>query len=160
MSDTNILNSTPAFRHVILHFDRIENSNSKQQQRRIESLFKYCNRCILHVKSLKEHYSYHHPLNSNINEHDEETNFGDLKRNNYHQTNDSKRMSLFIRICNSSFILANNHRSYPIKFDRNKQLPMATIRRRQTTPNNYEQVRLTRKLYLLKYRVWIILGSY
>ncbi len=68
---------------MILHFDRIENSNNKQQ-RRIESLFKYCNRCILHVKSLKEHYNYHHPLNTNI---DEENN---LKRNNYHQTNDSK----------------------------------------------------------------------
>jgi len=73
---------------VILHFDRIENSNSKQQ-RRIESLFKYCNRCILHVKSLKEHYNYHHPLNTNINGQNTEEN--NLKRNNYHhQTNDSK----------------------------------------------------------------------
>ncbi len=80
---------------MILHFDRIENSNNKQQQRRIESLFKYCNRCILHVKSLKEHYNYHHPLNTNndgqksfIN--DEENNLIDIKRNNSHPTNDSK----------------------------------------------------------------------
>ncbi len=79
------MNSTSAVRHVILHFDRIENSNNKQQQRRIESLFKYCHRCVLHVKSLKEHYSYHYPLNSNMN--DEENN---LKRNHYHPMNDRK----------------------------------------------------------------------
>ena len=85
MSDTNLLNSIPAFRHVILHFDRIENSNNKQQQRRIESLFKYCDRCVLHVKSVKEHYSYHHPLNSTTD--DEENNHEDFKRNNSHQTN-------------------------------------------------------------------------
>ncbi len=95
ISDTNVLNSTPAVRHVILHFDRIENSNNKQQQRRIESLFKFCNRCILHVKSLKEHYNYHHPLNSNI---DGQKSFSNneentLKRNNYHSTNDSKLIS-------------------------------------------------------------------
>jgi len=83
---------------VILHFDRIENSNNKQQQqRRIESLFKYCNRCQLHVKSLREHYNYHHLLNTNIDEHkslinDEENN---LKRTDYYQMNDSK---LIIRI--------------------------------------------------------------
>ncbi|CAF1242115.1 unnamed protein product [Adineta steineri] len=135
MSDTNILNSTPAFRHVILHFDRIENSNNKQQQRRTESLFKYCNRCVLHVKSLKEHYNYHHPLNSNINGqmsyiNDEQSNLVDLKRNNYQQINDSY-----------------NHRSYSLKFERNKQLPMATIRRRQTTPNNYEQVHINNRWY-------------
>lgn len=77
---------------MILHFDRIENSNNKQQQRRIESLFKYCNRCTLHVKSLKEHYNYHYPLNTNIDGEksyidDEENNLVELKRNNYHQIN-------------------------------------------------------------------------
>lgn len=81
---------------MILHFDRIENSNNKQQQRRIESLFKYCNRCILHVKSLKEHYSYHHSLNINFDGqktfiNDEENNLVDLKRNNYQQTNGKKK---------------------------------------------------------------------
>jgi hypothetical protein len=95
MSYTNILNSTPAFRHVILHFDRVENSNNKQQQHRVESLYKYCNRCILHVKSLKEHYNYHHPLNSNRDErksyvNDEENYLADSsKGNHYHQTNES-----------------------------------------------------------------------
>lgn len=84
MSNANILNSTPAVRHVILHFDRIENSNNKQ--RRIESSFKYCNRCTLHVKSVKEHYGYHYPLNMN----NEENNLIDLKRNNYQQMNDCK----------------------------------------------------------------------
>ncbi|CAF3386515.1 unnamed protein product [Rotaria sp. Silwood1] len=123
ISNTNILNSTPAFRHVILHFDRIENSNSKQQ-RRIESSFKYCNRCILHVKSLKEHYTYHYPLNLNIDEKKSYLSYEEnFKRNTYPQTNDSY-----------------HHRSYPLKFDRTKQLPMATIRRRPTTANNYEQV--------------------
>jgi hypothetical protein len=55
---TNLLNSTPAYRHVILHFDRIENFN--KQQRRIESSFKYCPRCVLHVKSVNEHQQLHH----------------------------------------------------------------------------------------------------
>ncbi|CAF1147328.1 unnamed protein product [Adineta ricciae] len=127
MSDTNLLNSIPAFRHVILHFDRIENSNNKQQQRRIESLFKYCDRCVLHVKSVKEHYSYHHPLNSTTD--DEENNQEDFKRNNSHQTN----------VC--------NHRSYPFKFDHNKHLPMATIRRRPTTSNHYEQIHINSRWY-------------
>ena len=92
ISDTNILNSTPAVHHVILHFDRIENSNNKQQQRRTESSFKYCNRCILHVKSLKEHYTYHHSLNTNF---DGQKTFlnndeNDYKRTNFQQTNESK----------------------------------------------------------------------
>lgn len=54
---------------MILHFDRIENSNNnntKQPPRRIESLYKYCNRCLLHVKSLKEHSTYHHALSTNL----------------------------------------------------------------------------------------------
>ena len=76
------MNSTPAVRHVILHFDRIENSNNKQQQqRRIESSFKYCHRCVLHVKSLKEHSTAHHPIN------EEENN---LKRNHFNSPNDCK----------------------------------------------------------------------
>ncbi|CAF2093796.1 unnamed protein product [Rotaria magnacalcarata] len=134
ISNTNILNSTPAFRHVILHFDRIENSNNKQQ-RRIESLFKFCNRCTLHVKSLKEHYNYHHLLNINNDEKKsystyEENNLLELKRNSYQQMNDSY-----------------NHRFYPLKFDRTKQLPMATIRRRQTASNNYEQVHMNNRWY-------------
>ncbi|UJR35562.1 hypothetical protein I4U23_028315 [Adineta vaga] len=131
MSDTNLLNSTPAFRHVILHFDRIENSNKQQQQqqpqRRIESLFKFCNRCVLHVKSIKEHYSHHYPMHSTSS--DNENNLGDLKRNHSHQTN------------------GFNHRSYPSKFDRNKQLPMATIRRRPTTSNDYEQLHIHNRWY-------------
>ncbi len=126
---------------MILHFDRIENSNNKQQPpRRIESLFKYCHRCLLHVKSLKEHYSFHHPLNSNMN--DEENNF---KRSHFHSTNDrkdNKSIEIF-----SSSILAFNHRSYPIKFDRTKQLPMATIRRRSTTSNHYEPVHINNRWY-------------
>ena len=150
ISDTNLLNSTPAVRHVILHFDRIENSNHKQQQRRIESLFKFCNRCVLHVKSLKEHYNYHHPFNSNLNEqttffNDDENNF---KRNAIHQTNDGKSIEKKKqRKRFSSFILAFNYRSYPVKFDRTKQLPMATIRRRQTTSNNYEPVHINNRWY-------------
>lgn len=94
MSDTNVLNSTPAFRHVILHFDRIENSNNKQQQqRRTESLFKYCNRCVLHVKSMKEHYSHHHPSSANVNGQnssyalDEENDVDDWKNHHYYPTN-------------------------------------------------------------------------
>ncbi|CAM2704142.1 unnamed protein product [Rotaria socialis] len=135
ISNTNILNSTPAFRHVILHFDRIENSNNKQQ-RRIESLFKFCNRCTLHVKSLKEHYNYHHSLNINNDEkksysNSEENNLLELKRNSYQQMDDSY-----------------NHRFYPLKFDRTKQLPMATIRRRQTASNNYEQVHMNNRCYM------------
>jgi hypothetical protein len=106
---------------VILHFDRIENSNNKQQQQRIESLFTYRNRCILHVKSLKEHSSYHHPLNTNL---DGEKSFLNHEENNL------------------------NHRSYAIKFDRTKQqLPMATIRRRQTSSNNYEPVHINNRWY-------------
>ena len=75
-----MLNATPAVRHVILHFDRIENSN--QKQRRIESLFKFCNRCVLHVKSLKEHSTCHHPFNSEklFHHHDENHVNNDRKR--------------------------------------------------------------------------------
>jgi hypothetical protein len=45
------------------------------------------------------------------------------------------------------FILALNHRSYPLKFDRTKQLPMATIRRRPTTSNHYEPVHINNRWY-------------
>jgi hypothetical protein len=46
-----------------------------------------------------------------------------------------------------SLILVFNHRSYPIKFDRIKPLPMATIRRRQTTPNYYEPIHVNNRWY-------------
>ena len=137
ISYTNILNSTPAFRHVILHFDRIENSN--KQQRRIESLFKYCNRCVLHVKSLPEHYQFHHSLNSNSTE--GENDIVELKRNNHRSMNDHSQCIGNSWKRSSLFLLVYQHRPYPQKFDRSKPLPMATIRRRPTISTHYDEVR-------------------
>lgn len=88
ISYTNILNSTPAFRHVIHHFDRIENSN--KQQRRIESSFKYCNRCVLHVKSLGEHLQVHHTPALNTNGQSSHVNQSETGpvRNHFRSNND------------------------------------------------------------------------
>jgi hypothetical protein len=79
---------------VILHFDRIENIN--KQQRRVESLFKYCHRCVLHVKSITEHDRLHHASKSKSNEqivyfHDEESQLLESKKHHSRAMTDHRK---------------------------------------------------------------------
>lgn len=128
---TNILNSTPAFRHVILHFDRIENFN--KQQRRIESSFKYCNRCVLHVKSLSEHYQTHHSHNGKSNE--TKSYFNEEETRSLENNKRMQYRSVHERHEDRGDLSSYQYNTYP-----SKQLPMATIRRRSTMNSQYEQV--------------------
>lgn len=151
ISYTNVLNSTPAFRHVIHHFDRIENGPHKQQ-RRIESLFEYCTRCTLHVKSLAEHYQVHHPLTFNANgqtNHNNEDEHDSMEsKRNYSRSINEQRMPISYsktmveakkNMHRFSFV-GYQYQTYPPKFDRTKSLPMATIRRRPPMSAHDEQV--------------------
>lgn len=127
---------------MILHFDRIENSN--QKQRRTESTFQFCDRCVLHVKSLKEHSNIHHSFNTGkIFLEDDDDN--PIKH--HHSNNEGK--SILYDQNDGQYVRFRdfNHRSYPVKFDRINPLPMATIRRRFPNSSNYESIALSNRWY-------------
>ena len=75
---------------------------------------------------------------------DEENHLGDSKRNTCRAINDnSKSLAVTTRdepLLSVRFPSVYHYRFYPPKFDRSKQLPMATIRRRPTMLSHYEQV--------------------
>ena len=50
----NILDGTLAYKHLLLHFNKID------QGRTIQSKFKHCRKCVLHVASMKDHLQRDH----------------------------------------------------------------------------------------------------
>ena len=53
-NSSNILNGTLAYKHLLLHFNKVD------QGRTIQSKFKHCRKCILHVASMKDHLQRDH----------------------------------------------------------------------------------------------------
>ncbi|CAF2778923.1 unnamed protein product [Rotaria sp. Silwood2] len=54
INSTNILNGTLAYKHLLHHFNKVD------QGRTIQSKFKHCRKCILHVASMKDHLQRDH----------------------------------------------------------------------------------------------------
>jgi hypothetical protein len=53
-NSSNILNGTLAYKHLLLHFNKVD------QGRTIQSKFKHCRKCILQVGSMKDHLQRDH----------------------------------------------------------------------------------------------------
>jgi hypothetical protein len=54
VNSSNILNGTLAYKHLLLHFNKVD------QGRTIQSKFKHCRKCVLHVASMKDHLQRDH----------------------------------------------------------------------------------------------------
>ncbi|CAF0769266.1 unnamed protein product [Didymodactylos carnosus] len=120
MQFSNLLNGGGAFRHLLLHFNRIEGNKTK------ESKFRHCRRCILHVKSIKEHLTRDHTA---------------IAENNSNNTNNNQFLlprTTPLYSVDSYDDIRNTNTSYNRSFgssmknevDERSQVPMATIRRR------------------------------
>ncbi|CAF3954181.1 unnamed protein product [Rotaria magnacalcarata] len=53
-NSSTILNGTSAYKHLLLHFNKVD------QGRTIQSKFKHCRKCVLHVSSMKDHLQRDH----------------------------------------------------------------------------------------------------
>lgn len=53
-NSSTILNGTLAYKHLLLHFNKVD------QGRTTQSKFKHCRKCILHVASMKDHLQRDH----------------------------------------------------------------------------------------------------
>ncbi|CAF0950781.1 unnamed protein product, partial [Didymodactylos carnosus] len=120
MQFSNLLNGGGAFRHLLLHFNRIEGNKTK------ESKFRHCRRCILHVKSIKEHLTRDHTAITENNNNNTNNNQFLLPRTTPLYSVDS-----YDDIQNTNALYSRNF-GYTTKSEVNEhpQVPMATIRRR------------------------------
>ncbi len=53
-NSSTILNGTLAYKHLLLHFNKVD------QGRTTQSKFKHCRKCVLHVASMKDHLQRDH----------------------------------------------------------------------------------------------------
>ncbi|CAF1332249.1 unnamed protein product [Adineta steineri] len=53
-NSSTMINGTLAYKHLLLHFNKVD------QGRTIQSKFKHCRKCILHVASMKDHLQRDH----------------------------------------------------------------------------------------------------
>ncbi|CAF0769283.1 unnamed protein product [Didymodactylos carnosus] len=54
MNNSLVLNGSPAFKHLLMHFNKVDNGRVTQ------SKFKHCRKCTLHVRSIKDHLARDH----------------------------------------------------------------------------------------------------